>query len=311
MQKNIIDLLFENRGIFISGKQLAEIMNISTVAVWKRIQRLIREGYEIEALRKKGYRLASKPTRLWPSGYNIPETKWLAKEILFKRSVSSTMDLAKQAYKSGKNVIALAREQTAGRGRRKKVWLSEADKGIYMTIVVRPDFPAKLLGLINLATSVVISKLLKEHYGIFTKIKWPNDIFFNGKKICGILIEAETEGSDLTYLAVGIGIDLYDNRIYGSLSESKIYINPMEFVSLIVKKLDIGFENIIIGVDSLLSYWRLNNNTLGKRVAINTPGGLVSGIAKEIDKNGYLIVDSDGKFSKVISGEVILKDADE
>jgi len=110
------------------------------------------------------------------------------------------MDLAKQAHKNGKDVIALAREQTSGRGRRKRNWLSETDKGIYMTVAVRPDFPVKSLPLINLAASVAISKLLKEHYRINTKIKWPNDIFFNEKKTCGILIEAETDGNMALYL---------------------------------------------------------------------------------------------------------------
>jgi len=308
MQDRIIYLLFENQGEFISGRQLACKLDISTVAVWKRIRNLIEKGYEIEALQKKGYRLINNPTCLWPSGYKIPKTKWLPNDIAFNVSVSSTMDIAKREYKDGRSVIALAREQTSGRGRHKRSWLSATDAGIYMTVTVKPDFSMNVLPLINLASSVAISRLLDKQYNIHTKIKWPNDIFFNGKKISGILIETETEGNELAYLAIGIGIDLYDNGIYGSLSEAGSYINPIEFVSLIIRELDIQLENIIMNPEYLLSYWRLNNNTIGNKVIISGLGGIVSGIAKDIDSSGYLIVEeSGGKLSRVISGDLVLE----
>ncbi len=306
MKESIIDILFKNLGKFYSGKKMAEILGISSVAVWKRVKNLINEGYEIEAVPKLGYRLSDHPTRLWPSGYDIKKTKWLPNTILFQKKVSSTMDTARNCYKNGSRVIALAREQTAGRGRHGNKWFSPTDSGIYMSVAVKPNLLLiRSLPLINIAACAAVHKLLKERYRIDTKIKWPNDIYYNSKKICGILIESETEGNSITYIAIGIGLDLKENENYGSLSENGSYINPIELVSLLTGELDKQLDNITNNHSSLLSYWKSNNNTIGKKILIDDSGTKISGYAKDIDENGYLIVMDTYKEKKVISGEIV------
>jgi len=119
------------------------------------------------------------------------------------------------------------------------------------------------------------------------------------------LIESETEGNSITYIAIGIGLDLKENENYGSLSENGSYINPIELVSLLTGELDKQLDNITNNHSSLLSYWKSNNNTIGKKILIDDSGTKISGYAKDIDENGYLIVMDTYKEKKVISGEIV------
>ncbi len=306
MKESIIDILFKNLGEFYSGKKIAEKLGISSVAVWKRVKNLIDEGYEIEAVRKLGYRLSDHPTRLWPSGYSIKKTKWLPNTVLFHKQVSSTMDTARSCYKNGSRVIALARKQTTGRGRHGNKWVSQIDSGIYMSVAVKPNLLLiKSLPLINIAACVAVHKLLKEKYKINTKIKWPNDIYYDDKKICGILIESETEGNSITYIAIGIGLDLKENENYASLSENGSYINPMELVGLLIDELDRQLNNITNNSNFLISYWKLHNNTIGRKVLINDFGTKISGYAKDIDEIGCLLVKDGDVEKKIVSGDIM------
>lgn len=306
MQKSIIDMLFENRDNFYSGKKMAETLGISSVAVWKRVKNLLKEGYEIDAVRKLGYKLSEHPTHLWPSGYRIKKTKWLPRTLTFQTKVGSTMDVTRNYYKNGNRVIALAREQTSGRGRHGRKWISSSDSGIYMSVAVKPNLLLiRSLPLINIAASVAVHKLLNEKYDINTKIKWPNDIYYNAKKLCGILIESETEGSRITYIAVGIGLDLKGNGNYASLSESGNYINPMELVGLLIDELDKQLDNITNNSNFLISYWKLHNNTIGRNIMINDFGTKISGYAKDIDESGCLLVKDADVEKKIVSGDII------
>lgn len=306
MQKSVIDMLFENKDNFYSGKKMARTLGISSVAIWKRVRNLLKEGYEIDAVRKLGYKLSEHPTHLWPSGYQIKKMKWLPSTLAFQTKVDSTMDVTRNYYKNGDRVIVLAREQTSGRGRHGRKWISSSDAGIYMSVAVKPNLLLiRSLPLINIAASVAVHKLLNEKYNINTKIKWPNDIYYNAKKLCGILIESETEGSRITYIAVGIGLDLKENGSYASLSENNTYINPMELVCSLIDELDTQLDNITNNSNFLISYWKLHNNTIGRKIMINDFGTTTSGYAKDIDKSGCLLIEDAGVEKKIISGDII------
>ena len=195
MKSEILRLLKEN-DTYISGQQLCEQFQVSRTAIWKVIDQLKKEGYQIEAVRNKGYRLIESPDVMSKAEIDsLVDTKWAGKNVIYYDETDSTNNRAKEAgnNKEPHGTLFVADMQMAGKGRRGRVWKSPSGSSIYMTILLYPDIPPVKAPQLTLIMAIAVAEGIREVTGLETKIKWPNDIVVNGKKICGILTEMSTE----------------------------------------------------------------------------------------------------------------------
>lgn len=210
MKYEIVQLLKEAVPGYVSGGELGRRFCISRTAIWKYMEELRQEGYSIEASSRKGYRLLPTEDRL--NSYEIARdlgTMIVGQEVQFFDTLESTNDYAKRLAAEGcvDGMSVIAGQQTLGRGRLGRKWLSPPDKGIYTTVVLRPDMAPAQTQIFTLAAAVAAVKAISRAVGIRLGIKWPNDLVFDGKKVCGILVEMSSEADRVNHIVIGIGIN--------------------------------------------------------------------------------------------------------
>lgn len=215
--KDIVLALFEkNKGFFISGERIAEELNISRTAVWKAVKKLQSEGYDIKAVTNRGYCLSTESDVMTERGiasHLNDSCKGLRPEVFVRVDSTNTKCIEKAQQGEPEGYVAIAGSQSAGRGRRGKAFFSPADSGIYMSILLRPTglTENQVLHFTTMAAAAV-SEAIEEVSGKKAEIKWVNDIFIDGKKVCGILSEASygLMSGNLEYVIVGIGVNAYE-----------------------------------------------------------------------------------------------------
>lgn len=322
MKNKILHLLKENEKSFISGQSISGELGVTRTAIWKYMNSLKEDGYEIESVSKKGYRLISSPDLL--SFEELSEnltTKYIGKNIMYFQTIDSTNNKAKElALNNAPNgTVVISEEQTLGRGRLGRNWVSPRFKGIWMSIILRPDTdPMNVPKVTQIGAAAVIKSLKK--LNIEGYVKWPNDIVFNGKKICGILTEMSGELNKVNYVVMGIGINVNIDKldfpeelkeIATSLSiETGKYIKRKELVSTLLNTFELlydefeKYETIKTSVDICKN----NSILIGKEVTILNRGRETVAKAIDLTDNGELIVQhSDGRVEKIISGEVSIR----
>ena len=190
-KQKIFNILNRAEGV-ISGETLSTELGISRVSVWKHIKGLVESGISIISS-PKGYRMTRDPDSLVPWALGAWQDR-----IHYFQETGSTMDEAMVLARKGcaDFTVVVAQRQTCGRGRMQRTWLS-TDGGLYFTVVVRPDIPMMLAGLVNLAAASDMANLLRSRYQIDARLKWPNDILVNSLKICGVLSQMEAEGDQV------------------------------------------------------------------------------------------------------------------
>ena len=215
--KDTVLALFEkNKGFFISGERIAEELNISRTAVWKAVKKLQSEGYEIKAVTNRGYCLDKGSDVLTVRGIRShldDNCRDLRPEVYVRVDSTNTICIEKAEGGEPEGYVAVSGSQSAGRGRRGKAFFSPAESGIYMSILLRP------VGLndshvlhFTIMAAVAVSEAIEAVSDKKADIKWANDIFINGKKVCGILSEESysVQTGELEYVIVGIGINAYE-----------------------------------------------------------------------------------------------------
>ena len=211
LDDRILDILRNSGDLYVSGEELCKLAGISRAAIWKRIERLREEGYDIEASPHLGYRLAGMPDTLIPSEIRWKlDTKYLGREIISYKKVDSTNIAAYQLAEKGlkEGAVIFAEEQARGKGRQGRVWQSPPKCGIYMSCILRPHITPNEIPKITLIAAVAVAKALREFTGLDAMIKWPNDILINGKKVCGILTEMKAEQDGVDFIILGIGVNV-------------------------------------------------------------------------------------------------------
>jgi len=248
------------------------------------------------------------------------DTKYIGKEIYTFHEVESTNSVAKflAGYEAPEGTVVISEIQTKGKGRRGKKWESPVG-GIWLSIILKPDIDPSKAPIITLATGVAVAKTLRE-MNIDARIKWPNDILINNKKVCGILTEANAKFNTVDHVIVGVGIDtkldtdiLADDLREGTTSLSKETDKEIKESKIIAKFLN-EFEKIYNlfkdeKFDEILYEWRTMAQTIGNYVEIKQPLGKVyRGVAVGINNQGALILElGNGELKKIISGECILR----
>ena len=209
---SVLGFLEENKGKYISGGEIASILGVSRNAVWKAVKGLQEKGYNIGAVTNKGYILSSDSNIV--SGKSIEkfiEDKNIRVEYFYSVTSTNTVMKEKAEHGAPEGLVVVSSEQTAGRGRRGKQFISKGGTGIYFSILLRPELNPRDALLITTCAAAAVSEAIEKNSDIKTKIKWVNDIYSGDKKICGILTEAafDMEGGGLNYAVLGIGINIY------------------------------------------------------------------------------------------------------
>lgn len=287
----------------VSGGTLGRQLGISRVAVWKQVQELRKQGYEI-ASSAKGYRLESAPDALLPGEFPGWESR-----VHHVDTIDSTMRLARALARRGaeNGTLVLAERQTVGRGRLDRSWVSPAG-GIYMTLVTRPAVAPALAPRIGLMASVAVAAAVESLCGLPARVKWPNDVLISDRKVCGILAEMEAECDAVHYVNVGIGLNanaLVGELQTGAVSLAELLGGPVDRKRLVRAVVEGILARLPRLADaSMLDEWRRRAVTLGREVSIACGREPVMGMALDIDSMGALLVrQADGSVIQVVAGD--------
>ncbi|TCS84160.1 biotin--[acetyl-CoA-carboxylase] ligase [Tepidibacillus fermentans] len=317
MREKIKEIFIQSRHQFVSGEEISKQLNISRTAVWKHIEELKKEGYQFEAIRKRGYRLLNDPDDISKERLKANlSTQWLGKEIIYFSEVDSTQRVAHELAKNGvpHGTVVITDEQTEGKGRLGRTWFSEKGKGIWMSFILRPSFAYHQALQITLFTSVVLANTLKKLYQRNFLIKWPNDIYINGKKVSGILTEMHGEQDQIHYMIIGIGINTHQITFPENLKE--IATSIQQETGYIPKRIELiqhfftEFEQDYSRFEGegFMPFYKQYNDALygkGRRIQLKQVNQQIEGTIMCIDSNGYLILqEDDGKEAKVVSGDI-------
>lgn len=319
MKHKILSLLKDNENSFISGEVISEQIGISRAAIWKYINQIKEDGYEIVSVSRKGYMLVNSPDLLTFEEVSANlNTKFIGKNIIHFDSINSTNIKAKELAELGEveGSIIISEEQTMGKGRLGRTWVSPKHAGIWMSLILRPDLlPSKASLITQLGAAAVAKALLS--LGVTPYIKWPNDLLVNGKKVCGILTEMSCELNQINYIVMGIGVnvnqdlshfpdDLKDIATSLRIEEGKNF-SRKALTAHIINEFEVLYQQFVNdnNIKPSLDICRENSILLGREIKIINRGQLISAKALDIDDNGELIVEyEDGKIDKMISGEV-------
>lgn len=305
---------------FLSGETIAGQLKISRAAVWKEIEALRRLGYGVEAVPNKGYRLASRPDRLYPweirSGL---ATTVMGQEIHYFMDVDSTNNTAKTwiAQDPPEGTLILAEAQTMGRGRMGRVWSSAPEKGIWMSLILRPRIPVADLPKMTILTGVAVRRAVVAATGLEPLIKWPNDLLLDGRKICGILAELSGELDRVAFLVMGIGINVNHHREdfpeelwekAGSLAMARgSFLNRVRIVQAVLEQMEqVYLQACREGFTEVLAECRRFSATLGKTVTVHDGLREITGTAEALSDDGGLVLRlPSGERVPVHAGELI------
>ena len=216
VKSRLLELLEQHKGETLSGEILAGELSCTRAAIWKAVKSLREMGYRIEAGPNRGYMLARDTDVLSAEGLRLyledPQT-----EIEIFEEVASTNQTAKElavAGKAGHGSLVLARSQQAGRGRRGRSFFSPKDAGLYLSVIIKPESTLTESLLLTCAAAVAVCRAVKQVYGLELSIKWVNDLYYQGKKVCGILTEAVTdfESGSIEFAVIGIGLNLFQGK---------------------------------------------------------------------------------------------------
>ena len=315
MQQQIVHLLKKNPG-YLSGEEISRSLKMSRAGIWKYMQELRKEGYEILAVPHLGYKLISSPDKLLPQEIQFQlRTKTLGKKIIYEETVSSTMDAAFNLGLEGaeEGTIVCAESQTKGRGRLGRAWSSPKGQGIYMSVILRPSWPPSEVARVTLLSAVVVAQAVKNIAGVPALIKWPNDVLIHHKKLAGILTELSAEMDRVKFVVVGIGLNVNANLSQlppGATSlkvEAKRPFSRIEVIQEILRE----FEKWYVRLDGegfapVRERFRELSVTLKKRIRVSDSAGSMEGEAIDIDYDGGLLIRQDsGVIVKRMAGDVL------
>lgn len=317
----IVTLLKSHKSEYLSGEDISESLKLSRAAVWKHIKRLQSLGYKIDSKQKLGYKLL-KITEL-PLPWEISdelETKLFGKRIYYFDTIDSTQNFAIQlgSRPQENGSLVVTHKQTHGRGRLSRKWVSPSG-GIWFSLVLHPEFEISAATLFPVVSSLALAISIEKVLKIKPKLKWPNDLTLNGKKVAGILVDVSVESGKIDYMVVGVGINFKINpqevekavggteNYYGvaTLVKKNDKTFPVKLVQAFLYELEKLYEMILRGkLEYLIKEWTKRSSSIGKSVTVLSPTGMIRGKAIRVDKDGALVVSNKGKSQRILVGDV-------
>ena len=317
-KEKLLALLEDSKGTFFSGEEIARTLQVSRAAVWKAVNALREDGYTIDAATNKGYRLSPDSDILSPQGirrFLKPEYRDLDLTVL--PTAPSTNALVREKANQGRpeGCVIVACEQTAGRGRYGRQFFSPVDSGVYLSLLLRPTaYSPQQATCLTAAAAAAMCQAIEAVTGQQPGIKWVNDIFLHGKKVCGILTEAAVglETGALDYMVLGAGVNLYPpaegfpeeiQPIAGSVLERSCPEAKNRLVGEFLNR----FWDFYTHPEcrAYLEDYRARSLAIGRNVTVLSAGKAVSAYAYGIDDDFRLLVRYDsGKTEALSYGEI-------
>ncbi|HJC58277.1 MAG TPA: biotin--[acetyl-CoA-carboxylase] ligase [Candidatus Eisenbergiella intestinipullorum] len=320
MRKTEVLTLLRENGDYLSGQELCGRLGVSRTAVWKIINQLKEEGYEIEAVQNRGYRLIASPDLLGESEIKSRlRTEWAGKELIFRPATGSTNIDAKAAAEEGapEGTLVVAERQTAGRGRRGRGWFSPEGSNLYFTLLLRPSCAPERACMLTLVMALAAAQAVREQ-GLEAGIKWPNDIVISGKKVCGILTEMSAEPDFIHYVVIGTGMNVNQEVFPEEIAKTASSLRrekgrPIVRAQLLASVMDRFEEAYEIfrrtwDLSGLAASYESLLVNKGRPVRVLDPKGEFEGTAEGINERGELLVRrGDGTLECVYAGEVSVR----
>jgi len=323
MRDEILKILLDDMDNFISGEAISKKLNVTRAAIWKHIKALQEEGFIIESISRKGYRLVKLPNKLEEiTLLHGMRTRRMGRVLEIHQSIDSTnircRELAISDYPEG--TLVIAEEQLKGRGRMGRTWLSPPEKGIWMSLLLRPKMHPKDAPVLTTIAALAVKRAIVEITGLMVKIKWPNDIIIQNKKVCGILTEIHADLDIIHYVIIGIGINV--NMEEAELPEDIAHtatsiliemgnkVDRRLLIQKIMKEIEDIYDAYIENHDlnPILDECRSCSATIGSRVKVVGIDREFEGKAIDLADDGALLVLKDnGKIEKVFSGDVSVR----
>lgn len=323
MKINVLEALQNAGTTYVSGEQLSEQLGVSRTMIWKIINQLKSEGYEIESSSRKGYRLKAQNERMTQASLSLlfKNQDWFKKVVYHEVVDSTNLEAKRLALDTEENpILIVADEQQLGRGRLGRSWHSAKGDGLWMSLLIRPEIEPEASFRLTLIGAVAVVKAIEKVTSLSAGIKWPNDVIVNDKKICGILSEMSAEWQKVNYVVLGIGINVnqgqFPDEIVEKASslaiESQGHVNKLDLLYAFAEAY-MYFEQALYNqerLSELLAIYREKSVTIGKTVKVIGKSERI-GKALEIDDKGALLVAfEDGETTYVNYGEVSVRGID-
>lgn len=305
MDEKILSI-FRERNENVSGEELSRLLGVSRSAIWKHIEKLRGEGYDIVAHPHLGYRLLHIPDKLLPAeiAWRL-NTKFIGKKIYSYERIDSTMNIAYRLAEdnSPEGVVVFSEEQSLGRGRMGRKWLSPKGKGVYLSLILRPQISPLEASGITLLIAVGVVRAIRKVSGLASKISWPNDILINNRKVCGILTELSAELDSIKFIILGLGINvntpktLLPKEATSIKEELGSEVSRVELAKEILRQIEKYYSLFKQNkFSSIVKEWKDLSLILGSRIKIFSQGRKIEGQAQDIDSHGALVVRLDNGF---------------
>lgn len=316
-RKKILEIFTNKQNEFVSGEELAKLLGCSRTAVWKHIEELRKEGFQLEAIRKKGYRIIDTKDRVSENEIQLGlKTKKLGCTIYYVESIDSTQKLAHSLVQDGcpEGTIVVAEEQLNGRGRLARTWFSPKYSGIWMSVILRPTLPPKMSPQFTLIAAIAVVQAIAENTTLHPEIKWPNDILINGKKVSGILTELQADSDKVHAIIIGIGINVNQKQFPDELKQiaTSLFIESgketkrSHLIQAILEKIETYYQIYMEkGFAPLKLLWENYAVSIGKDIIAHTLNGDIIGKAIGITDEGVLkLEDQDEKVHLIYSADI-------
>lgn len=316
-KQELFVLLQKNQGTYLSGEELAKQLHISRNAVWKAVGALRKEGHRIDAVTRKGYCLQAAANQVNEGEIcGALSRDGLIHSVTVLEETGSTSLVAKDLARQGaaEGTLVVAKRQSGGKGRLGRSFFAP-EGGIYMSAVLRPSLPADRAVFITTCAAVAVARAIEKETGLAAGIKWVNDIFVGGKKVCGILTEAalDFESGIPEYVILGIGINIERQTlpkelegIVGCLEEyTGTPVSKSRLLAKVWNEFSVLYKELASA--GYMGEYRERSILIGREVTVLSAEGDYTALVQDIDREGRLIVAYDGGLRTLSNGEVSIK----
>ncbi|MEH7415136.1 biotin--[acetyl-CoA-carboxylase] ligase [Neobacillus drentensis] len=319
IRKKLLDAFTDAGESFLSGQYLAELIGCSRTAVWKQMEDLRKEGFTLEAVRNKGYRIVKTPEQITADEIRLGLiTNFIGKNIHYEESVESTQKIAHQLSNDDvpEGTVVIAEEQRSGKGRLNRSWHSPKYSGIWMSLILRPNIPLTKAPQLTLLTAVAIVQAIEEVTSLEPEIKWPNDILLSGKKITGILTELQAEADQIHSVIIGMGINVnqskedFPTELHDTATSLAIENGAPLSRAELIKSVFKHFEKLYVlyleqGFSPIKLLWEGYAVSIGKNLKARTLTSVIEGKALGITDDGVLkLEDMTGVIHHIYSADI-------
>jgi BirA family biotin operon repressor/biotin-[acetyl-CoA-carboxylase] ligase len=316
MRTKIVKALLDADG-YVSGEELSKSLGVSRAAVWKHIKALKEEGAVIEAHSRRGYRLLHSPDSLRPEyvkAYGLPNGVCYS----WKEDVDSTNDEAKRAARDGApdRSVFVTEHQTKGKGRLGRGWESHKGEAVEMTVLLRPGFPPAKAPVITFAAALGILRAVRRICHVQAEIKWPNDVVYQGKKLCGILTEMSADLDRVEFLVCGMGLNANQKKFAKEVENRAISLRmitgekvdrPQLCAAMVEDVLFYCDRYIRKGMDAIFEEYCSHSVVVGKEVKVICGNDTFAGRCEGFSRDGAILVRIGEEQKQFYAGEVSIR----